>query len=136
MCDTSVCLSVNKTMFKIIIKNLVIIGAITGATFLSQQPLFSSNNEIYGYSNGIKNATGENVKKTENWFTENVYPRSNGGERDNQTPVASIDTLTASVENTKNNLLENSVDNSKKIIAENFLKLLGVKPEDLWCKAN
>jgi hypothetical protein len=113
----------------IIAKNIVIIGAILGAAFLSQQPFFKSNSKNYFYSQGLKKDTA--ISKTGDWLKSNVFSKISGvgGEVLKNTPT--IESAKKEIETQKNNLLQNSFDSTKKFIAEKALQVLGIKIENL-----
>ncbi len=120
--------------FGIIIKNIVIIGVILGVVFVSQQPWFLSNNKVFSYSQNAKNGLGDGVQKAGQWFSNTIYPRTSttasGGEEAEKGSSATVQ------ENQKNNFWKNSIDGTKKVIAQDVLKLLGVSPQELGCQAN
>ena len=114
------------------IKNIVIISAILGTVFLSQQSLFKSNTKNYIYSQGAKAGNNNIIKKAGDWFNDNVYLNASewvSGEVAKNN--AAIELTKEEIEKQKNNLEKNSIDTAKKFIAEKFLQTMGVKPEDL-----
>ncbi len=114
----------------VFIKNIVIISAVLGVVFLSQQPYFRGISKNYVYS-GVKNGDTY-LKKASNWFHNNIYPRTSGEVVLNNNP---IDLVKKEIDKQKNNIEKNSVDGIKKYVAEKLLNILGIKPEDLiQCK--
>ncbi len=111
-------------MLGTIIKNGVIIACILGLAFLSQQhtskiynfPLFKKG-EAY---NGTPSVNG-----ISDWLKNNVYDKVSGEVAKRQA------LLTDQATQQKNSIVQNSVDGTKKFIAEKFLQSIGVKPEDL-----
>lgn len=120
----------------LLVKNTVIVGAIMGVAFLSQQPWFSSNSKNFVYSQGIK-SENQYIKSAAGWIGDSASKLSgsvNGGALQNNPTITSVE---KGIENQKNNFLQNSVDSTKKFIATELLNALGVKPQDLGaCKAN
>ena len=122
------------------IKNTVAIGGILGMAFLSQQPLFASNTKNYAYSQGAanKNKMQTKLQDANTWLQDNVYAKVSAGVSGGVTKTdPAITSVKKEIENQKNNLLQNSFDTSKKIIATQILKILQVSPQDLdQCKTD
>lgn len=132
--------------FKIILKNLIIIGVILGGTFASQQPWFKTNSQVWVNQNPQES---QPIKKATNWFNDQVSSKiSNsikglgasvsGGVAQNKDNIASVtESVEKGIETQKNILVENSTNTTKKFIAQKILDALGVKAEDLaQCPAN
>ena len=112
--------------FGITIKNLVIIGAIVGVAFLSQVPFFATTAKNYVYSPNVGG-----------WIHDNIVARVSQAAGGGASAVAGGTGLAAAqIETQKNNVLQNSVNGTKKFIAEKILNILGVTPSDLaGCRA-
>ncbi len=117
----------------LLIKNIVIIGAILGVAFLSQQPFFISKSKNYTYPEGLKNAS-DFIKNGISNISAKISKGASGGATITEAP---IDAAKKEIENQKNNFLQNAFDSSKKFVAKEVLDILHVAPEDLGaCKAN
>jgi predicted lipid-binding transport protein (Tim44 family) len=115
----------------ILIRNGALVLATLGVTYMSQQPMFkNSNQQTQVYSQGISGG----VKKATSWISDNIPLKQNGGVATN---LVLPDTTAVSkyvsneVEKQKNNLVQNSLDATKRFLAKEVLDILGVKPEDL-----
>lgn len=118
--------------FGIIIKNLIIIGAITGVVFASQSSVFRPTAQEL-YASGVK-SDNSYVAKADAWLKTNIYPKFGGVSGE---VAKTQDSLQEKIVEEKNNLVEKSTDATKKIIAEKFLQFLGVEAEELAaCPAN
>lgn len=113
-------------MFGLLVKNLIIIGAIGGVVFASQSAAFRPAAENL-YARGVRNENSY-VAKTTDWLKTHMYPRLGGVSGEVAKTQAS---LQEGIVEQKNNLVENSTNATKKIIAEKFLQFLGVAPEEL-----
>ena len=117
--------------FGIFIKNSVIMAAILGVAFLSQQPLLGTANKNYLYSQNIKH-DNEYLKKAGNWMHDNLYAKLGGEvERRSESIQSSAEAAGEEITKQKNNFLQSFADTTKKIIAEKFLETLGIAPQDL-----
>ncbi len=116
----------------IVIKNLIIIGVIGGVVFASQSAYFKPTAQKL-YTSGVKSDTSYVAKATD-WLKTNIYPRLGGVSGE---VAKTQDSLQEKIVEEKNNLVEKSTDATKKVIAEKFLQLLGVTPQELGaCTAN
>ena len=119
-------------MFGLLIKNLIIVGAIGGVVFASQSPLFLPAAEKL-YASGVRN-NNSYISKSEEWLKANIYPKCSGVSGE---VAKTQDSLQEKITEEKNNLVEKSTDAVKKAIAGNILKFLGVTPQELGaCPAN
>jgi hypothetical protein len=115
----------------LIIKNIVIIAAILGTAFLGQQLFSKSNNTDYVYSESI-NGLGKNLKNTASWLQNSASLKIVdvvSGEVAKTIP--SIASAEQAIETQKNNLIQSSLYNAKKFIAQEILYALGITPQDL-----
>ena len=127
-------------VLKIILKNLVIIGAILGGAFASQQPWFKTNS--YAWANQTQQEN-QHLKKAADWFKGHVSSKIGNGIKGLSANVSGgvsqitpdINSVGEEITQQKNNILQNSLDNSKKFIAEKVLQALGIKQEE-FCPAN
>ena len=107
-----------------IIRNLVIITSILSMAFLSQQPWVKGTTQTYVFP-VIKKvgdlASNSFLGKTGNWINSKLT-----GEAEKRGEIAKQELSTQ-----KDNAINNSLDSTKKFIAEKTLQILGVKPEDL-----
>mgnify|MGYP001586077017 FL=1 len=125
------------------IRNLLLIGVVIGVAFLSQMPWLASNSANFAYSQGMKSENSY-AAQAGDWIQNNVLGKLGGGVgtqiAKTQDIIASAAQSTAqAVENKKNDLIKTSTDDTKKFIATEFLKALGVTPQDLGatsCPAN
>ena len=128
-------------MFALLIKNLIIIGIIGGVVFASQSAAFRPTIENM-YSRGVKSENSY-IAKTTDWVKDTIYPKLGGvsGPLTNgETSLAqrwggevakTQASLQEGIVEQKNNLVENSTNATKKIIAEKFLQFLGITPQEL-----
>ena len=122
----------------LIIKNLIILGTILGAAFVSQQPFLRGRDNNYLYvQNLAKN--NDNLKNGSLWLKNSlagVLGQGSGEEVKNKASDV-LKNAGSEIEKQKNNIVENSFTASKNFIAEKLLQMLHVNPEDLGsCKAN
>ncbi len=126
----------------LILKNLVIVGAILGVTWASQQPWMGSNNKNYVYNQAGQNL-GTYLKDANSWLQNNVYSKVSGvvgGGIDKSTMAVNSTVANANTElqNQKKNFLQNASDATREFIAKEVLNVLHVTPTDLGasCPAN
>lgn len=127
-------------MDSVFIKNSVIIFAILGVVFFSQQPYVKGTSKNFNFPL-LKKGTGySNVSKIGDWIKNNVYSKIGGPPAEIGAnlaqrlsgEVAKREGLVGSaINDQKNALVNNSTGTVKKFIAEKVLQTLGVKPEDL-----
>ncbi len=116
----------------LLIKNIVIIGAIGGVVFASQSAVFRPAAQNL-YASGVK-SDNSFLGKTNAWLKTNIYPKLGGVSGE---VAKTQDSLQEKIVEEKNSLVEKSTDAAKKIIAEKFLQFLGVTPQELGaCPAN
>lgn len=114
----------------LVIRNLLIVSAISGVAFLSQQNYFGENKEVKGFDLSLlkqNNVIPGNhyLSNAYEWLNDNVYEKVSGGLKDKE------DFLRSEITNQKENLEKKSISAAKKYIAEKFLQNLGINARDL-----
>ncbi len=107
-----------------IVRNLIIIGSILAIAFLSQQPWLDGVTQTYVFpvvKKGGDLLSNSFLGKTGNWVSSKLT-----NEAAKRGEVAKQELSTQ-----KDNAVNNTLDSTKKFIAEKTLQALGVKPEDL-----
>jgi len=123
------------------IKNIIIIGVILTAAFLSQGGYFKNTSKFFNFpllkkgSTYSDNSNNSNlaketdlVKESQNYL-KNIYSNVSG-EAVKRTDMAKNE-ISNVIGQQKNNIENNSIDAVKKFLAEKVLQTLGITPHDL-----
>ena len=115
----------------LILKNVIIVGAIGGVVFASQIPAFRPA-ASKAYSNGVKSENSF-AQKAQDWLKTNIYPKLGGVSGEvAKTQVSAQQQLSTQ----QNNLKQNALDSTKIFLAKEILSVLNVTPQELGsCKA-
>jgi len=117
---------------KVLIRNGLIVAALLGVVFLSQQSYFQGISKTFKFpllekTSGFLNNSP--VNKVSDLFQASTY--SNVGDTISQEAANRGEALKSEIKDQKEIIEEKSAGTVKKFLAEKFLQLLGVKPEDL-----
>jgi len=119
----------------LILKNLVIVSAILGVVWASQQPWGASNAKTYVYAENAKSPISTYLKDANSWLQNNVYSKVGGlvggGEAKTNIVNSTVSAANTELQNQKNNFLQNASDVSREFIAKEVLAALHVTPQDL-----